>query len=90
MSTKTTYIFDFAQGAFGLITDPKLRDVFKTVAKYMDAVEALGVLSGADKLKWVLAKLPEVIADFLRLKDVIVDFITRVKSAYNSLRNYFD
>lgn len=86
-AAKVTNIFDFASSTISLITDPTLREVYKTVTKYMDSVEALGTLSGSEKLKWVLAKLPEVIADFLRLKDKIILFIEKIKAAYNQVKS---
>ena len=55
----------------------------------MDAVEELGVLSGEGKLKWVLAKLPEVIKDFITIKDSIINFITQIKAAYNKVKYLF-
>lgn len=89
MTGKTTSIAEFATGAISLITDSTLRDVYSTVTKYMDAVEEINILKGEDKLKWVLAKLPEVIVDFLRLKDKIVNFITQIKAAYNKVKYLF-
>ena len=90
MNQKVTNIFEFAQGAINLIADKGLSEAYSIVTKYMDAVEELGVLSGEEKLKWVLAKLPEVIKDFITIKDSIINFITQIKSAYNNVKYLFD
>ena len=89
MNQKVTNIFEFAQGAINLIADKGLSEAYSIVTKYMDAVEELGVLSGEEKLKWVLAKLPEVIKDFITIKDSIINFITQIKSAYNNVKYLF-
>lgn len=89
MNHKVTNIFEFAQGAINLIADKGLSEAYSIVTKYMDAVEELGVLSGEDKLKWVLAKLPEVIKDFITIKDSIINFITQIKAAYNKVKYLF-
>ena len=89
MNQKVTNIFEFAQGAINLIADKGLSEAYSIVTKYMDAVEELGVLSGEDKLKWVLAKLPEVIKDFITIKDNIINFITQIKAAYNKVKYLF-
>lgn len=89
MNQKVTNIFEFAQGAINLIADKGLAEAYSIVTKYMDAVEELGVLSGEDKLKWVLAKLPEVIKDFITIKDNIINFITQIKAAYNKVKYLF-
>ena len=90
MNQKVTNIFEFAQGAINLISDKGLAEAYSIVTKYMDAVEELGVLSGEDKLKWVLAKLPEVITDFFRLKTKIIAFIEKIKASYNLVRDLFN
>ena len=89
MNHKVTNIFEFAQGAINLIADKGLSEAYSIVTKYMDAVEELGVLSGEDKLKWVLAKLPEVIKDFITIKDSIINFVTQIKVAYNKVKYLF-
>lgn len=89
MNQKVTNIFEFAQGAINLIADKGLSEAYSIVTKYMDAVEELGVLSGEYKLKWVLAKLPEVIKDFITIKDSIINFITQIKAAYNKVKYLF-
>lgn len=89
MNQKVTNIFEFAQGAINLIADKGLAEAYSIVTKYMDAVEELGVLSGEEKLKWVLAKLPEVIKDFITIKDNIINFITKIKAAYNQVKYLF-
>ena len=89
MNQKVTNIFEFAQGAINLIADQGLSEAYSIVTKYMDAVEELGVLSGEEKLKWVLAKLPEVIKDFITIKDNIINFITQIKAAYNKVKYLF-
>ena len=89
MNQKVANIFEFAQGAINLIADKGLSEAYSIVTKYMDAVEELGVLSGEDKLKWVLAKLPEVIKDFITIKDSIINFITQIKAAYNKVKYLF-
>ena len=89
MNHKVANIFEFAQGAINLIADKGLSEAYSIVTKYMDAVEELGVLSGEVKLKWVLAKLPEVIKDFLTIKDSIINFITQIKAAYNKVKYLF-
>ena len=89
MNQKVTNIFEFAQGAINLIADKGLSEAYSIVTKYMDAVEELGVLSGEGKLKWVLAKLPEVIKDFITIKDSIINFITQIKAAYNKVKYLF-
>ncbi len=89
MNQKVTNIFEFAQGTINLITDKGLAEAYRIVTKYMDAVEELGVLSGEDKLKWVLAKLPEVITDFMKFKDAILNFIEKIKAAYNKVKSLF-
>lgn len=89
MNSKVTNIFDFAQCAIGLITDSKLAEAYSIVTKYMDAVEELGKLKGSEKLKWVLAKLPDVIMDFDKIKELVVEFITRIKAAYNQVKGLF-
>ena len=89
MNHKVTNIFEFAQGAINLIADKGLSEAYSIVTKYMDAVEELGVLSGEGKLKWVLAKLPEVIKDFITIKDSIINFITQIKVAYNKVKYLF-
>ena len=89
MNQKVTNIFEFAQGAINLIADKGLSEAYSIVTKYMDAVEELGVLSGEYKLKWVLAKLPEVIKDSITIKDSIINFITQIKAAYNKVKYLF-
>lgn len=89
MNQKVTNIFEFAQGAINLMADKGLSEAYSIVTKYMDAVEELGVLSGEEKLKWVLAKLPEVIKDFITIKDSIINFITQIKAAYNKVKYLF-
>ena len=89
MNQKVTNIFEFAQGAINLVADKGLSEAYSIVTKYMDAVEELGVLSGEEKLKWVLAKLPEVIKDFITIKDSIINFITQIKAAYNKVKYLF-
>ena len=89
MNAKVTNIFAFAQGTINLIADKGLAEAYSIVTKYMDAVEELGVLSGEEKLKWVLAKLPEVIKDFITIKDSIINFITQIKAAYNKVKYLF-
>lgn len=60
--------------------------VYRSVAGYMDAIEGKG-LSGAEKLKWVLAKAKDDIIgagkSWADWKDFIVDFITTAKMVYN-------
>ena len=89
MNQKVTNIFEFAQGAINLIFDKGLAEAYSIVTKYMDAVEEINVLKGEDKLKWVLAKLPEVIKDFITIKDNIINFITQIKTAYNKVKYLF-
>ena len=89
MNQKVTNIFEFAQGAINLISDKGLAEAYSIVTKYMDAVEEINVLKGEDKLKWVLAKLPEVIKDFITIKDNIINFITQIKTAYNKVKYLF-
>ena len=89
MKQKVTNIFEFAQGAINLISDKGLAEAYSIVTKYMDAVEEINVLKGEDKLKWVLAKLPEVIKDFITIKDSIINFITQIKAAYNKVKYLF-
>ena len=89
MNQKVTNIFEFAQGAINLISDKGLAEAYSIVTKYMDAVEEINVLKGEDKLKWVLAKLPEVIKDFITIKDNIINFITQIKAAYNKVKYLF-
>ena len=89
MNQKVTNIFEFAQGAINLIADKGLAESYSIVTKYMDAVEEINVLKGEDKLKWVLAKLPEVIKDFITIKDSIINFITQIKAAYNKVKYLF-
>ena len=89
MNQKVTNIFEFAQGAINLIADKGLSEAYSIVTKYMDAVEEINILKGEDKLKWVLAKLPEVIKDFITIKDSIINFITQIKAAYNKVKYLF-
>lgn len=89
MNAKVTNIFEFAQGAINLIADKGLSEAYSIVTKYMDAVEELGVLSGEEKLKWVLAKLAEVIVNFDAWRERIVNFITNIKAAYNQAKVLF-
>lgn len=89
MNQKVTNIFEFAQGAINLIADKGLSEAYSIVTKYMDAVEEINVLKGEEKLKWVLAKLPEVIKDFITIKDSIINFITQIKVAYNKVKYLF-
>ena len=89
MNQKVTNIFEFAQGAINLISDKGLAEAYSIVTKYMDAVEEINVLKGEEKLKWVLAKLPEVIKDFITIKDSIINFITQIKAAYNKVKYLF-
>ena len=89
MNQKVTNIFEFAQGAINLIADKGLAEAYSIVTKYMDAVEEINILKGEDKLKWVLAKLPEVIKDFITIKDSIINFITQIKAAYNKVKYLF-
>ena len=89
MNQKVTNIFEFAQGAINLVSDKGLSEAYSIVTKYMDAVEEINVLKGEEKLKWVLAKLPEVIKDFITIKDSIINFITQIKAAYNKVKYLF-
>lgn len=89
MNQKVTNIFEFAQGAINLIADKGLVEAYSIVTKYMDAVEEINILKGEEKLKWVLAKLPEVIKDFITIKDNIINFITKIKAAYNQVKYLF-
>jgi hypothetical protein len=89
MNQKVTNIFEFAQGAINLIADKGLSEAYSIVTKYMDAIEELGVLTGAEKLKWVLAKLAEGIVNFDAWRERIVNFITNIKAAYNQAKVLF-
>ena len=87
MNSKITSIAIFAEGTIQLIKEGA--GIYREVASYMDAIEEIGVLTGAEKLKWVLAKLAEVIVNFDAWRDRIVNFITQIKAAYNKVKYLF-
>ena len=87
MNSKITSIAIFAEGTIQLIKEGG--GIYREVTSYMDAIEGLGVLTGAEKLKWVLAKLAEVIVNFDAWRDRIVNFITQIKAAYNKVKYLF-
>lgn len=87
MNSKITSIAIFAEGTIQLIKEGA--GIYREVTSYMDAIEGLGVLTGAEKLKWVLAKLAEVIVNFDAWRDRIVNFITQIKAAYNKVKYLF-
>ena len=87
MSAVLSRIAEFSQSIINIMADGK--EIYQTVVSYMDSVEELGVLKGEDKLKWVLAKLQDVITGYDAWRDRIVNFINAIKSAYNSAKVLF-
>ena len=87
MNSKITSIAIFAEGTIQLIKEGA--GIYREVASYMDAIEEIGVLTGAEKLKWVLAKLAEVIVNFDAWRERFVNFITNIKAAYNQAKVLF-
>lgn len=87
MSAVLSRIAEFSQSIINIMKDGK--EIYQTVVSYMDSVEELGVLKGEDKLKWVLAKLQDVITGYDVWRDRIVSFINAIKSAYNSAKVLF-
>ena len=87
MKAVVTNIADFAESTINLMKQGQ--DIYRVVTSYMDAIEELGVLTGAEKLKWVLAKLAEVIVNFDAWRERIVNFITNIKAAYNQAKVLF-
>lgn len=87
MNSKITSIAIFAESTINLMKQGQ--DIYRVVTSYMDAIEELGVLTGAEKLKWVLAKLAEVIVNFDAWRERIVNFITNIKAAYNQAKVLF-
>ena len=87
MNSKITSIAIFAEGTIQLIKEGA--GIYREVTSYMDAIEELGVLTGAEKLKWVLAKLADVITNFDAWRERVTKFINAIKSAYNQAKTLF-
>lgn len=87
MNAKITNIADFAEGTINLMKSG--HDIYRVVTSYMDAVEEFGVLKGDEKLKWVLAKLADVIVNFDAWRERVTKFINAIKSAYNQAKALF-
>ena len=87
MNSKITSIAIFAEGTIQLIKEGA--GIYREVTSYMDAIEELGVLTGAEKLKWVLAKLADVITNFDAWRERVTEFINAIKSAYNQAKTLF-
>ena len=87
MNAKITSIAIFAEGTIQLIKEGA--GIYREVTSYMDAIEELGVLTGAEKLKWVLAKLADVIVNFDAWRERVTKFINTIKSAYNQAKALF-
>ena len=83
-----TSIASFASGAIELMESG--HEIYQQVTAYMDAVESQGVLSGREKLDWVIAALADVIENFDYWYPKIIDFITAIKAAYNAIRDLFE
>ena len=87
MNSKITSIAIFAEGTIQLIKEGA--GIYREVTSYMGAIEELGVLTGAEKLKWVLAKLADVITNFDAWRERVTKFINAIKSAYNQAKTLF-
>lgn len=83
-----TYIAQFADSTIATFKRED-QNIFRTVARYMDAAEIENGLTGAEKLKWVLAILKNVIEDFDFWSEAIITFITKVKDAWNRIKDLF-
>ena len=83
-----TSIASFARGAIELMESG--HEIYWQVTAYMDAVESQGVLSGREKLDWVIAALADVIENFDYWFPKIIDLITAINTAYNAVRDLFE
>lgn len=69
--------------------------ILEQVAKYMDSAEKLknSTLSGEEKRKWVLSYVTSEIIEVAKNLDywipVIMNFITKIKQAFNVLKELF-
>ena len=81
-----------ASGVIDLISEGK--EVYRLAAKAMDIIEQNKNLSGADKKAWVIAFLKYSVIDIgLNWKDyadVIIVFIDKIKTVYNTVKSFFN
>lgn len=66
------------------------RELFELSLKFMDAVETVGKLKGAEKLEWVLAKVREYAqGDWNVWKERLTKFINTAKTVWNLAKGGF-
>ena len=88
-----TDIAQVAVGVINLIEDGQF--IYSIAANAMDAVESLqsSKLTGADKKAWVLAFVKSAVFNIIENWDayeaLISDFIDKIKTAYNAVRDLF-
>ena len=87
-----TNIAQVAVGVINLIEDSRF--VYSIAANTMDSVESQNSgLSGVDKKIWVLAFVKSVVLNIADNWDtyaaLISDFIDKIKTAYNAVRDLF-
>lgn len=87
--TNVTQIATVASGVIQLIEVG--RDIYEATVKAMDAVEAKGVVKGADKKTWVLAFIKNLVIDlgenWEKYFKLISDFIDNIKTMYNTIKH---
>lgn len=88
-----TNIAQVAVGVINLIDDAQY--IYTIATNAMDSVESQNSgLSGADKKAWVLAFVKSVVLNIADNWDayeaLISDFIDKIKTAYNAVRDLFE
>ncbi|QHJ79184.1 MAG: hypothetical protein [Caudoviricetes sp.] len=86
-----TNIATVAKGIIDLIDVGQ--EIYEAAANAMDAIEAKGKLQGKDKKDWVLAFVKGTVLE-LSLNwgdwvELVSNFIDKLKSAYNAVRDLF-
>ncbi len=80
-----------ASGVIELIQTGQI--IYRIAANAMDAIEQNGNLSGGDKKAWVLSFVKSVVIDlgenWQTYAKLITDFIDKIKTAYNAVKDLF-
>ncbi|WNA15524.1 hypothetical protein [Acinetobacter phage HFM1] len=86
-----TNIATVAKGVIDLISVG--REIYEAAANAMDSIEAKGGLDGASKKEWVLAYVKGIVFELGEHWDewigLVSEFIDKIKSAYNAVRELF-
>lgn len=87
MTQKTLNIATVAAGVISVA--PVGLTIYQAAANAMDAVEALGVLTGVAKKQAVLAFIKGLVDDWDVYEKLISTFIDQIKTAYNAVKDLF-